>query len=596
MAQASADVARMLPMLGQKFPPPAGMSLKTFEQARLGPNLRPLKNDVVGDVGKVLWILMATVGMVLFIACANVANLLLVRAEGCQHEFAIRAALGAGWRRLARELLAESLGLAALGGVLGLGLAWAALRLLVSLAPANLPRLDEISIDTPVLLFTFGLTLLSGILFGLLPIQKYASPHKAIALREGGRNSSGGRERHRTRSVLVVAQVALALVLLIGSGLMIRSLVALENVQPGFTSPEQILTLRVSIPAVAVPEPGRVVRMYNEIIDRITAIPGVAAAGGANSITMDGYTDNDPVFAEDRVYEDGKLPPIRRHKFVTPGYFRAMGNPVMAGRDLTWEDLYQNRPVVLVSENLARELWRDPAAALGKRIRERTGGKWREIVGVVGNERDDGVDRKAPTAVYWPFLLDTFWQFQTRVERNLALAVRTPRAGSASLLKDVQQAVWSVNPDLPLANVRTVREIHAKSLERTSFTLVMLTMAAAMALLLGLVGIYGVISYSVAQRTREIGVRIALGAPRGNVLRMFLGHGLVLAGIGIGCGLVGAVVLTGLMSSLLFEVKPLDPLTYGAVSAVLILAALAATWFPARRATAIEPVEALRSE
>jgi predicted permease len=596
LAQANADVARLLPMMVQKFPPPPGFSMKIFEDARIGPNLRPLKQDVIGDAGKLLWILMATVGIVLFIACANVANLLLVRAEGRQQEFAIRAALGAGWTRIARELLFESVTLGAIGGVLGVGLAYAALRLLVFLSPANLPRLDEISIGPLVLLFTLVISLVSGVLFGLLPVYKYAGGRTSLALREGGRTLSTGRERHRARNVLVVVQVALALVLLIGSGLMIRTLLALRHVRPGFTSPEKVFTARVFVPSAQFPDPERVVRLDDDIMQKIAAIPGVTSVGASNSITMDGYTDNDPVFAEDRTYTEGQLPPMRRHKFVAPGYFRTMGNPLLAGRDLSWSDLHQKRPVALVSENLARELWGSPAAAIGKRIRERPKGNWREIIGVVGNERDDGVDQKAPAVVYWPFLLENFWQFPVHVRREMAFAVRSDRAGSASFLKDVQRAVWSVNPNLPVADVRTVREIYDKSMARTSFTLVMLGMAAGMALLLGIVGIYGVISYSVSQRTREIGIRIALGAQRAAVLRMFILNGLALVGVGLACGVAASISLTRVMSSLLFGVSPLDPATYGGVSVVLVAAALLATYLPARRATAITPVEALRNE
>ena len=275
VAQANADQARMIPMMARKFPPAPGMSLQVFEQARLGPNIRPLKNDVVGDIGKVLWVLMGTVGAVLFIACANVANLMLVRAEGRQQELAIRAALGAGWSRIAAELLMESMALGAAGGVLGIGLAYGALRLLVAMSPANLPRLEEISIDPLVLVFTVMISLLAGLLFGLIPVFKYAGPRLGTALRQGGRGASEGRERHRARSVLVVVQVSLAIVLLISSGLMIRTVRALNRVRPGFTEPRQILTLHVSIPDALVPKPEAAVRTYNNILDKIVAIPGV---------------------------------------------------------------------------------------------------------------------------------------------------------------------------------------------------------------------------------------------------------------------------------------------------------------------------------
>lgn len=596
LAQANADVARMLPMMLDKFPPAPGISIRMFQEARFGPLVRPLKADVVGDIGKVLWVLMATIGVVLFIACANVANLMLVRAEGRQQELAIRAALGAGWSRIARELLTESVSLGAAGGALGVALAYAALKLLVSIGPANLPRLESISIDPLVLLFTLAISLVAGLLFGLIPVFKYAGPRLNAALRQGGRNSSDGRERHRARSVLVIVQVALALVLLIGSGLMIRTVRALKQVPPGFTQPGRILTLHVSIPDAEVPKPEQAARTYNNILEKVAAIPGVTAAGLTNSITMDGNNDNDPIFAADKSYAEGQVPPLRRYKFISPGFFKAMGNPLLAGRDLTWTDIYETRPVVLVSEALARELWRDPAAALGKRIRENPQAPWREVVGVAGNERDDGVDHKATTIVYWPMMRRNFWGFPLVAERGQAFAIRSSRTGSASLLNEVRRAVWSVNPDLPIAGVRTMQEVYDRSMARTAFTLVMLSIAAGMALLLGVVGIYGVVSYAVSQRTREIGIRIALGAPQKSVRQMFVRQGLLLTAIGVACGLGAAAALTGLMKALLFEVSPLDPATYCAVSLVLAAAAMLASYIPARRATTIEPVEALRVE
>ncbi len=596
MAQASADVARMIPLMPSKFPPAPGMSMKMLEEARLGPSLRPFKQDVVGDIGKILWVLMGTVGIVLLIACANVANLLLVRAEARQFELAIRAALGAGWGSIARELLLESGVLGILGGVLGLALARAALSLLVFLAPANLPRLEEITVDPVVMLFTLAISLFAGLVFGLAPVFKYGGPRMIGGLRDGGRTGSVGRERHRARNTMVVVQVALALVLLISSGLMIRTLRAMRQVQPGFTEPEQILTLGIAIPDALIRDADRVLQVHEEIMRKIEAVPGVSSVALANSITMDGYNNNDPIFAEDHKYSENQIPPIRRFKHISPGLFKTMGNRLIAGRDFTWTDLHDKRNVVLLSENLARELWRDPARAVGKRVRENPKAPWREVVGVVGEERDDGVHQKAPAIVYWPLIVRDFWGQATRVQRTAAYAIRSPRAGSAGLLREVRAAVWSVNPDLPIADVRTVQEIYDKSMARTSFTLVMLSLASGMALLLGVVGIYGVISYSVSQRTREIGIRMALGAEQTTVRRMFLRHGLLLTAAGVACGLVAAFSVTRLMVALLFEVSPLDPVTYGAVSLVLLAAAMLATYLPARRATVIAPVDALRTE
>jgi predicted permease len=595
-AQAGADVARMLPLANRMFPPPPGFSVRIFEEARIAPDLHPLKQDVTGDVGNVLWVLMGTIGMVLLIACANVANLLLVRAEGRQQELAIRAALGAGWAQIARELLFESLLLGLMGGALGLGVAYAALQVLVAVAPAGLPRIGEIAIDSSALLFTLAVSLLSGLLFGFLPVLKYAGPHVAMALRSGGRSISHSRERHRARSALVIVQVSLALVLLISSGLMIRTFQALRRVEPGFVRPEQIQTLRIAIPEAQVKEPEQVMRMQGEILRRISAIPGVASAAVTRSVPMDGENSTDLLYAEDRVYSEGQMPPLRRFKFIAPGYFHTIGAPLLAGRDLTWEDIYGMRPVAVVSANLAREQWGNPGAAIGKRIRENPKNPWTEVVGVVGDIRDDGVTKKAPTIVYWPVMMKQFWTENLFVTRSVAFAVRSGRTGSDSFLKEIREAVWAVNPNLPLAQVRTLEEIYNKSMARTSFTLVMLGIAGGMALLLGVVGIYGVISYSVSQRTREIGIRMALGAEQQELKQMFVRHALILAGIGVAFGLCAAAGLMRLMSSLLFEVSPMDPATYGAVSAVLIAAATVASYVPARKATAVDPVEALRAE
>jgi len=596
LEQANADVARMLPIVMSSFPAPPGFSLKLFEDAHIGPNVRPLKRDVVGDVGNVLWVLMGSIGLVLLIACANVANLLLVRVEGRRQELAVRAALGASRGRIAEELLLESIMLGLLGSVLGLGLAYGALRVLILTAPDGLPRINEIGIDGPVLLFTLLISLLASLLFASIPIFKYAGTHLSTGIREGARALSQSKEQHRARSVLVVVQVALALVLLICSGLMIRTFRALTRVNPGFTAPAELQAFRISIPSAQVKEEEQVVRMQEAILQKIEAIPGVTSAAINSKVPMDGDGWHDPVFAEDHTYAEGQLPPLRRFKFVSPGALKTLGTPLIAGRDLTWTDTYNKTPVALVSEDLAREYWHDPASALGKRIRVSSKDDWREIIGVAADVYDDGVSKPPASCVYWPLQMNNFESDPTQVMRNVAYLIRSPRAGSESFLADIRQAVWSVNPNLPLANVHMVEFFYRRSMARTSFTLIMLGVAGSMALLLGVVGIYGVIAYSVSQRTREIGVRMALGAQQQTLTRMFVRHGLLLTAIGVAFGLAAALAVMRLMSSLLFNVSPVDPLAYGAASAGLAITAFLASYLPSRRAATVDPVEALRAE
>lgn len=596
LQQVNADIARMLPIVMSSFPPPPGFSLKLFEDARIGPNARPLKQDVVGDVGSVLWVLMGSIGMVLLIACANAANLLLVRVEGRRQELALRAALGASWTQIAGELLLESVMLGLLGSAVGLGLAFGALRILAAVAPSGLPRIHEIGIDGPVLIFTLLVAVVASLLVCCVPIIKYAGAHLTTGIREGARGLSQSKEQHRARSVLVVVQVALALVLLICSGLMIRTFRALTKVNPGFARPAELQTFRISIPETQVKEPERVVRMEEEVLDKIEAIPGVSSVSIGTVIPMVEGGWHDPIFVEGRTYSDGHLPPLSRFKFVSPGFLGTMGIPLIAGRELTWTDTYNKLHVAVVSENIAKEYWRDANEALGKRIRVGTNDEWREIVGVVGDVHDDGVNQKPPTSVYWPLLQDHFEGDDVSVRRDVAFVIRSARAGSERFLRDVREALWSVNANLPLASVHTVDYYYRKSLARTSFTLIMLGVAGSMALLLGVVGIYGVIAYSVSQRTREIGIRMALGAQKQKLTQMFVSQGLLLTGIGVACGLMGAIISMRLLSALLFNVRPVDPITYGAASLGLLATAWLASYLPSRRAATVDPVEALRAE
>jgi len=596
MEQAAAAISRLIPGIPDRFPMPPGFSREMYNEVRLSPLVRPLAHDVVGDIGKVLWILLGTVGLVLLVACANVANLFLVRAESRQQELAIRTALGASRGQVARELLTEALTLAVCASILGLVMAYAGAQVLIALEPSGLPRLEDITIDARVLLFTVVLSLAAGLLFGLIPIAKYANPRLANALKEGGRGSSDGRERHRARNGLVVAQVALALVLLVASGLMIRTFVAMRDVPPGFTYPESVLTMRIAIPDAVVKDPLQAAQTHELILQRLAALPGVTSVAQSSSITMDGNRSGDPVWAEDKAWPEGQMPPLRRYKWISPGYFKTMGNTIVAGRDLTWDDLHQRVPVVLVSDKLAREFWGSAPAAIGKRIRNSPKNMWREIVGVVGDERDDGVTTEADPTVYWPTVMDDYWDQPLFVQRYLGYAIRTPRVQTPGFLQEVQQAVWAVNPSLPVARVATLAELYDRSMAQTSFALVVLGVAGGVALLLGLVGIYGVIAYIVEGRKREVGIRMAIGATGGQVQSLFLRRGLFLTGVGLLVGLLASVGVMRLLSALLFGVSPFDPLTYAVVVAALGAVAVLATWLPARHATRVDPSMALRSQ
>jgi putative ABC transport system permease protein len=592
--QANADIARCLQIAPSRFPMNPGMQASTFRDARIQPALRTLKDDLIGDIGNTLWILMAAVGMVLLIACANIANLLLVRADGRQQELAVRSALGAGSGRIARELLTESLLLGAAGGALGVGLAYAALQVLVRSDLSQLPRLSSIAIDPAALLFALVLSLLAGIGFGLIPVLKYARPNIADVLRgAGGRAASLSRERHRARGVLVVIQVALALILLVSSGLMVRSFQALRSVDPGYTDPQHVRAVFVSIPSTQVNEPERVLQMHEAILGKFQAISGVHSVGISHMIPTQG-TSSMPVYAEGELYGEGKLPPARYFKYISPGYITAMGARLIAGRDLTWTDVHAAAPVALISENFAREVWGSPQSAVGRRIRTSPTAEWKEITGVIADLRDDGVDRPAPALVYCPlFSRDLTGPATTR--RNVNFLIRSPRTDQG-FGAELRQALMSVNPSLPLSSQQTLAEVQRRSMARTSFTMALLAVAGSMALILGVIGLYGVIAYIVSQRTRDIGIRIALGASTQGVTGLFVRQGLLLSAIGVVCGLAGSLILTRWMKSLLFGVEPLDPATYAFAIVSLILAALIASWIPARRAAAVDPIEALRSE
>jgi len=594
LGQANGDVARMIILTPQKFALADGLGPTWFDDAKMGPDVHLLSQDATGEVGSVLWVLTGTIGMVLLIACANVANLFLVRAESRQQELAVRAALGAGQGRLARTLLSESVMLGLTGGVVGVALAAAAIRVVRVMAPDALPRVAEISLDSTVVVFAALLSVTAGLLFGLVPVLKFSSPRLA-ALRDGSRAASDGRDRHRTRSALVVTEIALALVLLISSALMIQTFQALLRVDPGFTRGDEVLTAGLWIPPSLASGAEEVLLQHQEFIRRIERVPGVRSVGLGSWISLSGRGQNNPLLVRDFPLAEGQAPPSRKMKWILPGYFETMGTRLVAGRQMTWDDVLGYAPVVLINERLARELWRSPAAALGKSVREAVTSPWREVIGVVGNEHINGPAQEAPPIVYYPSLVEHFFGLHMLGQRRMVYAIRSTRTGSPAFTKEIQQAVLSVDPNIPLADVQTLEQILTESMAQTSFAVVMLAIAAGVSLLLGVVGIYGVIAYITTQRAREVGIRVALGAQTDDVTRLFVRHGLLLAGLGVGLGVGVAMALSQLMASMLFGVSATDPITYVVVSAVLAAVAALAAYLPSRRAARVDPAVTLRS-
>ena len=595
-AQAHADVERMLGIWREAWPLSIGLTPEVLENVRIAPVIRPLKDDLVGSVASMLWVLMGAIGAVLLVACANIANLMLVRADARRQEFAVRAALGAVPARIARALLSESLLLGAAGSVLGLLLAYVGLQGLVAIGPSNLPRLQEIAVYPPVLGFTVAVSLASTLLFGSITALKHAL-HIDAPVIGTARGSSASRERNAARNTLVIVQVALALVLVVSAALMIRTFQALRDVDPGFSAPATIQTARIWIPNVLASDPEAYTRMQHEMLDKIEAIPGVALAGFTSALPMEAPPISPPILVEGETLAPGGIPPSRSIKFVSPGYFEAMGTRIVAGRDVTWSDIEAGGRVAVISERFARELAADPAGALGKRIRTMAQpDAWREVIGVVESVHETGLHEEALSFVYWPVLVANMYGAPLLGTPAAAFVIRSERAGTASLTEEVRQAIRSVNGSIPVTAERTMQDVYSGSLARTSFVLVLLAIAGGMALLLGVIGIYGVIAYVVSQRAREIGIRSALGASPQQLKRMFLLHGLTLCGAGVVVGLVVAAALGRLMSSLLFGVGPLDPSAYVMALVATTAAAGLASYVPARRAANIDPIETLRAE
>jgi putative ABC transport system permease protein len=592
LAAASDDVARVLTI----------WSRETATDLRIAPDVRPLRDDLVGSVATALWVLMGAIGAVLAIACANIANLMLVRADARRHELAVRAALGATPRRIARELLVESLVIGAAGGVLGLALAYVGLDALVAIGPSNLPRLAEIAVHPPVLAFTLAVALASTLVFGSITVLKLALHGGARAIGPA-RGATASREHNATRSALVVLQVALALVLVVSAALMIRTFASLRSIDPGFSDPATIQTAAIWMrtgPVLDFAQSASWTRTQHEILDGIAALPGVVSAGFVTDLPI---VSSGPANVEGFAVQGRPLParderPQANWKSVSPGYFATMGTRLIAGREVTWNDIDTGGRVVVISEEFARQLAPEPAAAIGLRIRLAISPQddWREVIGVVQSIRESGLYEPPAPTLYWPTLMTNFFENSEVGNPAVTFVIRSERSGTASLVSDIRQAIRTVDPTVVVAQERTMQDLYARSLARTSFTLVMLAIAGGMALALGVVGIYGVVAYVVSQRAREVGIRLALGAEARQLEKMFLMHGLTLSAVGVVVGLVVAAALGRAMSSLLFGIEPLDPAAYVSAIAVILAAAALAAYVPARRAAAIDPIETLRAE
>ncbi len=553
---------------------------------RFSYSVRPLLEQVVGDVRKALLILLGAVGCVLLIACANVANLLLARAATREKEMAIRTAIGAGRWRVMRQLLTESVLLAFAGGAAGLLLAVWGLAGLRWLNPGNIPRLSAIAIDGRALAFTSAVVLLTGILFGLAPALRSSQVSLGETLKEGGRSLSGGH--HRLRNLLVVAEIALSLVLLIGAGLLIRSFIRVQQVEPGF-APQNVLSMRLALVGPAYSDEARRVSFYQQLWERVRGLPGVESAGGASvlpltggigwgSITIEGYN---PSSGQSMIQADQRVASV--------GYFETMKVPLISGRFFTEQDAKESAQVVIVDENMARSYWpnTDPVGKRLKRGDANSTAPWLTVAGVVANVKQYALDTDSRVALYTPHLQSG--------SGSLSIVARTT-TDPVSVAGAITREARTIDPNLPVYDVKTMEQWLAESLARRRFAMLSLGLFALVAMLLAAVGIYGVMSYSVAQRTREIGIRVALGAQTRNVLKLVISQGMLLAGVGVGAGLIAAFAITRVMASLLFGVGATDPLTFAAIALLLASVALLACWIPARRAANVDPMIALRHE
>ena len=598
VADAERDMRNVLPRVVDVSPmlAPGVPTKMLLDQAKPQPSLVPLRDETVGSVARTLWVVAATAGLVLLVACANVANLMVVRADARQRELAVRAALGAGRGRVLSYFVGESALLSAIAGVIGLAVAAIGIRLLVTAGPSQLPRLAEVRVDGVVVLFTLGVTLLVALGCSVIPALRFSHAELSSALRDGGRTGTVGRPRQRARAALVAGQIALALVVLAGSALLLRSFQRLNAVRPGF-NPENVSTSWISLPRARYAKKPEVVRFYQRLTDRVAELPGVTAVGLTSRIPLQAEGQStSPIWVEDDPTANDKLPPLQLFTTIDGGFFEAMGIPLIAGRTFGRIDGPPQAYEAIVNQATAEHFWKDPTGrrAIGKRFRTLPSGAWFTVIGVTAGIRDTSLQHPAMQTVYFAQTLGRDTVFDN-VQQTMGLVVRT--AGDPGpIVKEVQRVVRDLDPALPVFNIKRMTDVVNDSMAQLSFTMIILGVAAAVTLVLGAIGLYGVVAYVVGMRTREFGVRIALGAQPRSVAAMVTREGLVLTAGGVAVGLALFVLVARFLRSLLYGVEPSDPLTLAAVTVTLVVIAALASWIPARRAAKLDPMQALRAD